>query len=221
MSQNHRKVNHELRKLGFGGLEDPTLNQQIAFCIRDHEHFKRQLFSVKAEKRRIAYAALRPHLRFAAKPLDVYEAEMKLWAETHQIPIFDGSVYPREFKPAEVRLEELAQEALRQNHHEKHGGLELVCAKCAATKIFGGKYRKDAERESHQDGWRSDGVKTYCPDCVPGRCTMNMECDSCELKYQIRCWDPQDGYAAARLRGWRIADSATCPQCAIEKLAVQ
>jgi len=213
------KVDHELRRLGFGGLDDPNLNMQIAFCIRDHAHLRSQLFSVDAEQRRHAYHALAPHLRFAPKPLDVYESEMKEMAEKMRLPTFDGSAYPKEF--SDTRISELAQEAIKQNAHEKDGGLELVCARCTFAQVFRAPLRKTAEQEGQRAGWRSDGVKNWCPKHVPTRLAMTLTCKECEIVKQIRAWDPQDGYAGARLRGWVIDEDATCPKCAVKKLVLQ
>lgn len=216
-----KRVDHELKRLGFGGLDDPNLIPQIAFFIKNHEQFMKQLHSVKPPERRHAYNALRPHLRFPAKPLDVYEAEMKDFADRQQLPIFDGSVYGKPYKTAEVRLREVAEEALAQNHHEKHGGLTVACSKCKVAQIFRAKTHKEAERAAHEAGWRSDGQKAYCPEHVPSRCTMSLECKDCERLYRLRCWDPQDGYAKARLAGWVIENAATCPRCAAKPVLVQ
>jgi hypothetical protein len=220
---NRSKVDHELRKLGFGGLNDPNLIPSIAFFIKTHEQFRGQLFSVMPEKRRIAYEALRPHLRFAAKPLDVYEAEIKELAERQQLPGFNpatGEVIP--FKAGSVDLDLLATEAIQQKKHEDKGGiLELVCTKCTGFEHFRAAKKKDAQKEAHSKGWRSDGGKTYCPQHVPGRATMTLACTNCEIKQRIRVWDQQDGYAAARIRGWQIGDAALCPECNAKEITVQ
>jgi hypothetical protein len=217
------KVDHELRRLGFGGLDDPNLIPQIAFFIRDHAQFRGQLFSVLPEQRRLAYESLRPHLRFAAKPLDVYEAEMKEMAERQQLPGFNpatGEVIP--FKAGSVDLDRLATEAIQQKKHEDKGGvLELVCTHCTVFEHFRAPKKKEAQREAHSKGWRSDGKKTYCPKHVPGRATMTLACTNCEIKQRIRVWDQQDGYAAARIRGWYIGDSALCPECNAKEITVQ
>lgn len=216
------KVDRELRKLGFGGLDDPNLIPSIAFFIKTHEQFRGQLFSVMPEKRREAYEALRPHLRFTAKPIDVYEAEMKDMAERQQLPGYNaatGEIIP--FKAGSVDLDLLATEAIQQNRHEKEGGLTLVCAKCTVQEVFRAKLRKEAEQQSHTAGWRSDGQKNWCPKCVPSRCTMHLECAECGKGSTIRCWEPTDGYQLARLHGWAIGDSANCPTCAMKSMAVQ
>lgn len=218
-----KKIDHELRKLGFGGLDDPNVVQQIAFLIKNHEQFRNQLFSVAPDQRRNAYHSLRPHLRFPAKPLDVYEAEMKELADRMQLPTLrEGEVYTTPYRAAEINLDKLATEAIQQNKHEVGGGsLQITCSKCRETGTFRAKLRKDAEKESHQAGWRSDGRKDYCPKCVPTRCTMKLLCINCEKEEQLRCWDPQDGYAKARLAGWVIGDTATCPSCSAKELPLQ
>lgn len=218
-------VDRELRRLGFGGLDDSNLITQIAFCIRDHAQFRSQLFSVMPEERRHAYESLRPHLRFAAKPLDVYEAEMKQMAERQQLPGLNretGELIP--FKAGSVDLDLVATEAIKQKKHEEKGGvLELVCTKCTKFEHFRYPKKKDAQRAAHEAGWRSDGTKTYCPPHVPGRGAIVLTCTSgdCENTEKIRCWDPQDGYAAARLRGWYIGDAACCPACNAKALVTQ
>ena len=215
------RVDRELRRLGFGGLDDPNLIASIAFFIKSHEQFRGQLFSVLPEQRRHAYEVLRPHLKFVAKPLDVYEAEMKEMAERQQLPGYDdatGQLVP--FKAGSVELDLLATEAIRQEKHEKGGGqLEMVCRKCTKAQYFAAKLRKEAEKQAKDRGWRSDGQHCYCPEHVPGRATMTLHCTGgtdetpCTRVERIRAWDQQDGYAAARLQGWYIGDSALCPAC--------
>ena len=214
MAVERSKVDIELRKLGFGGLDDPNLNQQIAFCIRDHAQFRNQLFSVEPLKRRLAYEQLRPHLRFTAKPLDVYEAEMRTMAEQQQLPTLrEGEIYPQEFKVPELTLDQLATDAIEQNSHEKQGGLELVCTHCTVAEIFRAKLRKEAYKAAHSAGWRMAEKKAYCPQHIPNRCTMTLTCANCPREEKIRCWEPDDGYLKARLSGWVIKDSSFCPTC--------
>lgn len=216
------RVDQELRKLGFGGLDDPNLIPQIAFCIRDHAQLRSQLFSVLPEKRRLAYEQLRPHLRFQAKPLDVYEAEMKEMAERMQLPQYNaetGEVIP--FKS----IDQVAQEAIKQGEHEKHGFFELVCSTCTKQGIFRAPKRKDAEKDAQSIGWRwaenNGQMKIYCPEHVPGRCKMKLSCSECPRVDDLRAWDEQDGYRAARLSGWVIGEAATCPRCSVQRLVIQ
>ena len=226
-SYDRKKINHQLRKLGFGDLDDPTIIQQIAFCIRDHAHFRGGLFSVEPAKRKLAYESLRPHLSFAAKPLDVYEAEMREMAERNQLPQYNpitDELIP--MKVGEVRLNELAEEAIAQNRHEKEGGkLELVCTHCLEFENFPARTRKDALKTAQSQGWRwaerNGAMKVYCPKHVPGRLTMTLACRECNKEENLRAWDEQDGYTSARVRGWVIESDAMCPECAVKQLVLQ
>jgi hypothetical protein len=240
-----QQINHQLKTLGFGGLEDRNLLLQIATLYRTHEAFRGLLMSTAPAERRIAYDALRPHLRFVAKPLDVYEREVKERAEREQWDVWNGSAYPDKFKVGEIetdeyKLERLATEAIEQAAHEKAGGhLELVCTRCTIVQYFPASTRKEAMKAAHGAGWRWDErngrKRTYCPDHVPGRATMTIACTgekpdfmnpgetlACGKKERLRVWDEQDGYAMARRLGWEITDAATkCPGCAVKRVLVQ
>ena len=228
-----QKINHELKKLGFGGINDANLCAQIATLYTTHDSFRGLLMSTMPDQRRIAYEALRPHLCFVAKPLDVYEREIKEKAEREQWDVIDRNNphFPQPFKVGEIESDEyklarLASEALEANEHEKAGGvLELVCTKCTVMAQFAAPKRTQAAKAAYRMGWRWDernGTKrTYCPDHVPGRATMTLECSECQKKERFRVWDEQDGYAKARLAGWEITEATKCPKCSSLKLIVQ
>lgn len=225
-----QKINHKLKKMGFGGIDDANLFAQIATLYPNHDSFRGLLMCTRPDQRRIAYESLRPHLAFVPKPLDVYEQETKLRAEKEQWDVIDpdNPHFPRPFEVGEVeseeyRLDRLATEAIQMNAYEKQGGLELVCTKCTVAALFRGVNRKEAEKKSHDAGWRSDGRKTYCPNDVPGRGTMTVRCteEGCLREAKIRCWDPQDAYAKARLMGWVIGDAAKCPRCVAAAVKLQ
>ena len=223
-----RKIGHELKRMGFGALDDANLCAQIATLYKTHDSFRGLLMSTMPDQRRIAYEALKSHLCFVAKPLDQYEREIHEKAEREQWDIIDpGNPHlPRPFKVSEVeseeyRLNRLAQEAIAQNEHEKHGGLQMVCAKCTVAELFRAKTRKDAEKDATIAGWRSDGRKNWCPKHVPSRCTMTIACSECPREEKIRCWAPEDGYVKARLSGWVIETAAKCPKCSAPKIVLQ
>lgn len=230
--KDRQAINHQLKSLGFGGLEDRSLFMQIATLYKTHESFRGLLLSTAPDQRQIAYDSLRPHLSFVAKPLDVYEREIKEKAEREQWDLYDGSAFPKAFKPGEsespeYKLEKLAQDAIEAAAHEKAKGvLQLVCLKCTFLGCFPGQKRKDAVKAAHDAGWRWDerngSKRTYCPAHVPGRCTMALECSTCEIKQRIRVWDEVDGYTKARLVGWEFNDEkCLCPECAAPKIVLQ
>ena len=225
--QERQKINHQLKTMGFGGIDDANLFAQMACMYRTHNSFRGLLMSTRPDQRRIAYEALKPHLCFIAKPLDVYESEVKERAEREQWDTWNSATqYPEAFKVGEVespeyRLNRLAQEAIAQNAHEKQGGLEMVCAKCTVSEVFRAPGRKQAEKDARAAGWRSDGKKNWCPKHIPNRCTMTLICSECPREEKFRCWEPQDGYVKARLSGWVIGDSAKCPKCSTPKTILQ
>lgn len=243
-----QKINHELKKLGFGGIEDANLFAQIATLYKTHDSFRGLLMSTKKDERRIAYEAIRPHLSFVAKPLDVYEREIHEKAEREQWDVIhkDNPHWPQPFKVSEIetdeyKLERAAQEAIAATEWEKAKGvLELVCTKCTRAALFPAQKRKEALKAAHDAGWRwaeRNGVaKTYCPQHVPGRATMTIECGAekpdlmnpgggmmaCGKTERLRVWDEQDGYAMARRLGWEISDAGTkCPRCASKIILIQ
>jgi hypothetical protein len=222
--QERQRVNHELKKMGFGGLEDSRMLEQIATLYTTHDAFRGLLMSTAPDQRRIAYESLKPHLAFVAKPLDQYEREIHERAEREQWDVYDGTAYPKPFKVGEVesdeyRLHKAAAAAIQQNLHEKEKGLHLTCAKCTRVETFKAPTRKQADKDSHLAGWRSDGKKNWCQNCVPARGTFTIECQACDRVDRIRAWDPQDAYAAARLVGWVIENACTCASCAMKNLA--
>lgn len=53
-------------------LDHPALVHQLAYLVQDHDHFGMVLRKVAPEKRTEAYEAMKPYLRFTAKPLFNY-----------------------------------------------------------------------------------------------------------------------------------------------------
>lgn len=182
-------ISGELKKAGFGGLDDPNIVQQLAFCVRDHEHLRSLLSAMAPEKRNLAYQQLRPHLRFQAKPLDVYISEMREDAERRKLPIIDERgelVEFDDYHDKKAPLEVLAQEAIRQNEKEKNpkGTLELVCNRCTKVELIPAKNKAEAYQGSRLLGWKYIMVSgrssefhkspqmrevAICPECVEAR----------------------------------------------------
>jgi len=150
------KLDHELKRKGFGGLDDPRLIQQIAFCVRDHVHLRQILVTVVPEKRTQAYEAMRPYLRFEAKPLDVYIAEAAdLAARKEQ---------------DQTKIDVIAEKAIARAEREWQSNgkrLILVCVKCTRQEDFPASERFIAAGDAYREGWRKDDGKVYCKTCAP------------------------------------------------------
>jgi hypothetical protein len=228
------RINHELKKIGFGGIDDANLCSQIATLYRTHESFRGLLLSTAPDQRNIAYNALRPHLCFTAKPLDVYEREIHEKVEREQWDVIhkDNPNWPQPFKVGEIesdeyKLNRLAEEAIEADKHSKAKGVvELICTNCTLGGCFPADTRKAALKAAQSEGWRwaerNGTLKTYCPAHVPGRASMTLECSDCHLTQRHRVWDEQDGYVRARLAGWAFDDEkCLCPKCASKPVLIQ
>lgn len=228
------RINHELKKIGFGGIDDANLCAQIATLYTTHDSFRGLLMSTRPDQRRIAYQALRPHLCFTPKPLDVYEREIHEKAEREQWDVIhqDNPHWPQPFKVGEVespeyKLARLAEEAIAAEQHSKAKGVvELVCTHCTVAGVFPADTRKAGLKDAQDRGWRwaerNGTTKIYCPQHVPGRASMTLECTNCGIKQRRRVWDEQDGYRDARRLGWDFNDEqCACPECAAKAVIIQ
>jgi hypothetical protein len=167
------KINHELKKLGFGGIDDANLFAQMALIYKTHDMFRGLLMATAQDQRRIAYEAMKPHLCFEAKPLADYEAEFKLKVEVEQWDVIDpgNKYFPQPFKVGEIQSEEyklarLAEEAIAEDTIQRatKGFLTLNCKRCAKEERFPGETRVSAAIFARQSGWRLH-PQILCPDC--------------------------------------------------------
>jgi hypothetical protein len=175
-----------LGRRGLATLDDPRgMVQQIGFLVRDHDHFRSLLVRCEPEERRVMYESLKPHLRFGAKPLDVYIAEAQRDAEARQLPTVDEHGNFQPFKVGEIRTEDADDETLENHVEQKIEDLEtaqkavnealakktliLVCAKCTKEESFPGAFRTDCWVAARRAGWHyqltSEGGIEICPDC--------------------------------------------------------
>lgn len=89
--QNKKLVNRELQRLGLGHLNDPNLIAQMAYLVRDHDHFRGILMHMPPGDRHEAYKCLAPKLRFKALSLEDYEIQSKQLAEKNQLPEYNAA----------------------------------------------------------------------------------------------------------------------------------
>src|SRR5215472_14910034 len=90
-TQDKSAINRMLASHGLGRLEDgAVLMAQLGFLVEDHEHLRSLLARCEPENRSAMYDSLRPYLRLAAKPLDVYIAESAEKAAREDLPTIDA-----------------------------------------------------------------------------------------------------------------------------------
>jgi hypothetical protein len=108
--QNKAQINRELQRIGLGKLSDPKLFDQMAFLVRDHDHFRGMLMHEEPSNRKQMYDCLASRLRFKAKPLYDYEAESKRIAEEKQLPQYNPkNLELREIRPYHLKSAEFQE----------------------------------------------------------------------------------------------------------------
>lgn len=156
-------VSGMLRRLGLPANPREAVSA-LARTIRDHKHFETLLTSCGPEERQDFYDAVSPHLRFTAKPLDVYVALAGQMAEREQLPVMDkeGKLHP--FQPAQDV--QTAQKMLAAAIAAKI--LTLKCAKCTKEEQFfqvGDETPVAVRKKALQAGWILV-PEEICPDCL-------------------------------------------------------
>jgi hypothetical protein len=168
-----QQINQFLGRAGLAQLDEAgPLVQQLAFMVRDEAHFRSLLTRCDPEQRRGMYEAMVPHLRFTAKPLDVYVAEAARDAEIRQLPTVDAAGQLQPFRAAEVRSDEFViQQAIAKSLAKHH--LIIKCVKCTREADFYGERKIDAIAAARNEGWTYDELngtgREICPQCPGGR----------------------------------------------------
>ena len=85
--QLQRRINQMLGAAGLGQLDSPGLVGQIAYMVRDHEHFGSLLMACEPEERQHMWDALAPNLRFKPYALDHYLLKARADAEARRLPV--------------------------------------------------------------------------------------------------------------------------------------
>lgn len=212
------EINQFLGRRGLATLDDPRgLVTQMAFLIQDHEHLRSMLIRCEPEHRRDMYESLKPHLRFEAKPLDVYIAEGQQDAERRQLPTLgpNGELVP--FKPAEIHTEaDQSVEAADERTPENHVTAVLcgACGKVYDVVQFRGvcphcaNAQADAER----------AIAQAAVDQVFAKKTLMLVCHKCTREQSFPGNLRTDCYVRAREAGWRYVSDGqggheVCPNC--------
>lgn len=160
MKRNDHAINRVLRSHNLGTLEDPGITSVLGDMVADHEHFTELLRACEPDLRREMYEAMRPHLNFAAKPLEDYIIASKEHAAAAQLPVMDadGKLHPFN---APFAGSQVARPAAQWELH-------VTCRRCGTSVYFTGERRADAIDNLRQSGWVYDelGVWHLCPECL-------------------------------------------------------
>src|SRR4051794_18689680 len=175
---NRKTINNYLGNRGLSTLENPQgLCQQLGFLVEDDAHFRQILNKCEPAERRNCYEALRPHLRFMPKPLDVYVAELGMEAEIRQLPTVDNDGKFHAFRTQTIQTEEAAiadviQDTVEAAISKLH--LTVTCRGCTKEETFHGGTRADVIYKLRAAGWTwgvdpaGEGLE-ICPDCPASR----------------------------------------------------
>ena len=134
-------LNAALQRNGFEPLANPrALLDQLAALVKDHDDFQRLLWKTESAERPNAYWALKPRLRFQAKPLEDYLSASREWA---------SAAYSRSAagKPLEARAQAAVENA------GALGVLTVQCCRCKGKERFRGKTMVDAIARARAAGW--------------------------------------------------------------------
>ena len=82
-------INRVLKARGLPTLEAPGILEVLGRMVENHEHFTELLRACDPKLRRDMYEAMKPHLRFTAKPLEDYIIAAKEHAEAAELPVMD------------------------------------------------------------------------------------------------------------------------------------
>jgi hypothetical protein len=209
------KVNRELQRLGLGKLSDPKLFDQMAFLVRDHDHFRGLLMHEEPSVRAQMYQCLGPRLRFKAKPLEDYEAESKRIAEEKQLPQYVPSTLEcREISPYHHKSDEfLAEERSKREAEAFVNSMREPRKPDATVNLRVPQQRsvldESAEREIARS-LREEDAKYQ----------LHLVCAVCTFEQRIRVKRKPAAYKVAKQYGWTFPekDKALCFACSKKRV---
>ena len=172
LAQNQASASFITKCLKRLGMQDiGSAIAALAYTIKDHKHLERVLTDCSGEERQMIYDTIVPHLRFTAKPLDVYVANVGQRAEREQWPVMlEGQL--REFRPATdvSSIEKEAEKLIAADLAKRT--LTMTCSKCLKQEKFhqiGAETNVDVIIKARQAGWihdyLSNPAREICPKC--------------------------------------------------------
>lgn len=241
-AEDKEKINRFLGSAGLGQLTDPGLISQIGFIarkkIKSHEQFRRWIEACEPEKRRDMYEAMKPYMNFdTLKPLDVYEAEMRLEAEVKQLPIWEDGKF-RAFNPANIsgesELDRLAREAIEKASDELDDSPEAAALRAEVRKMNKQPREKMVEVQAKMLPNGEIELTHYPVNPTTGKSDLDIAneainkavsrehlhvfCSRCTKEDWFDGWDRKAAVENLRWWGWRVNPTdptkELCPKCA-------
>jgi len=172
-AEERRKMETDLIKSGFSGLNDPELIPAMATLITNHEILRALLNDCSRAERGQMLEALRPHLPFEAREVEYYEErtaeKFRDW-ENERNKIIAGD------QQFERTLRELAT----------HAVVKLKCYKCTKeSRNYAGDTPLGAVISARQDGWvrEKETNKEVCPKCPCADRSKKQKCAGCGKRH--------------------------------------
>lgn len=167
-----RKLETDLIRSGFKGINDPELLPELAKLIPNHEVLRALLNECTRMERNTMLQSIAPHLSFEAHSVDWYEArtaEQFTQYEESRRRIIVGD------KEFEKTCKELAT----------HAVITLKCSKCPAVKNYAGESPLGAVIFARQDGWVRERAtnKEVCPKCECEDRSKRRKCPGCSRRH--------------------------------------
>ena len=166
-------INRVLQARGLGTLDDPGIVERLAGIVENHSHFTELLRACEPRLRREMYEAMRPHLKFPAKPLEDYIIAAKEHAVAAEYPTLeaDGNLKGYSKPVVQTTPSDSDRKALDKTAVLSEVPLTEVwiqCSRCGAENLFYGERRVDAVKEARNAGWGWDEfeLKHLCPTCL-------------------------------------------------------
>ena len=237
--QNKSQINRELQRLGFGKLSDPKIFDQMAFLVRDHDHFRGMLMHEEPANRKQMYDCLAPRLRFKAKPLYDYEADSKRIAEEKQLPQYSPkNLECRELVPYHMKSEGFQEaEKVRREAEAFVGSMRepevstAICSKCGEPYerafLNNGKLAPDDGRchkcgpapRSVLDEKAEESIARSLRD-EDAKYQLTLVCMQCTYRQRIRVKRKPAAYKVAKQYGWTFPQEgrALCFACSKKRV---
>lgn len=155
--QESNAINRVLKARGMPTLDQPGVIAALAYQVEDHQHFTELLRACDPQLRREMYEAMRPNLRFIAKPLEDYIIAAKEHAEAAELPVMDTQGFLHAYSHVTVRAEVPEVQLLAQ------------CSRCDKGTIFFGARKADAIHNMRSAGWafdESSQANHICEECL-------------------------------------------------------